>query len=165
MVHVPTYQEDDGRFTPLGDIETYRLYDAVELGQDAGLTFPGGVYARGWRAGGKYLRFLSSENRYTIYRDKDHYVTVSGGGAAPRRLGIEVLVVTGGTISIGDMGGVSGGGGGVAFNNIGKDYSAPLDYTLGLEHHYMTMIMLGGNVVRLEREREREIGREDPTGR
>ena len=58
------------------------------------------------------LRCPPSEQRHYIYLNKAHYGPVSRGGAAPSISVIKMVVVTGGTRSIGNMRDESGRGGG-----------------------------------------------------
>ena len=57
------------------------------------------------------LRQPPSEQLRVSYRNKAHYGPVSGGGTVPRGSGIKAVVGKVGTISRGDMGCRSDGGG------------------------------------------------------
>ena len=74
--------------------------------------FSGGFNVIGGCERGRDLRRSLLEQCHAIYCDTSHYGPVSGGGAAPRSLGIKAVVGTGGTRYRGDMGGGSGGRGG-----------------------------------------------------
>ena len=78
--------------------------------------FCGGDNVGCGNVGGGDLHCPPSENYCRIYLDKAHHGPVYGSGAAPRILGIEEVMVTGGTIPIGSMG-VSLGG--IYRNRIG----------------------------------------------
>ena len=110
--HVPAYQEDNGRFSPLSGTKTDWKYAASEPERDVEIPFPGGVDGRGGHTGGIDLHHPPSKHCHIIYRDKAYYGPMSGGGAVPRSLGVKDVVVTEGTRYKGDTGGGLGGGGG-----------------------------------------------------
>ena len=116
MGHFPMHWEDSGRVKPPGGTETDREYAPLEPGRYVNLPFPGGVDVGGGCAVGGDLRLLPSEHCHTMYSNKYHCGPVSGGGAAAKSYGIEVVVVIGVTRYIGDMG---GGLGGVGRNGLG----------------------------------------------
>ena len=74
----------------------------VELGCYMYIPSPGRGDGGGGCVEGGYLHLPTSEQRHKIYRNKAHYGPVSGGGAAPRISGFELVVVIGGNLSRGD---------------------------------------------------------------
>ena len=86
--NVPADWEDAGRISPQGGMETDREDATSEPVRDTDVPSPVGRDIRGGSTGGGDLRHPPSDPRRAIYRNKDHYGPVSGGGAASMSLGL-----------------------------------------------------------------------------
>ena len=89
-------------------MDTDKVDTTSESVRDMDAPSHGGGNGVGRSSGDGDLRHSPSEHLCKIYPNKAHYGPVTGGGMAPRSLGLEAVVVTGRTKHIGDTRGGSG---------------------------------------------------------